>query len=66
MLSSEDIRKRVTELQREIDEIHAANIRSAMLKYRGDSECEADWMRCQRLEEIVNELADLTHWRKTG
>jgi len=66
VINPDDVRKRVAELQREIDEIHFANVKYAMQKHRSDLQREADWKRKQRLEKIVIELADLTCWRKTG
>ena len=66
MIDPADIRKRVLDLQREIDEIHSANLKYAMQKYRSDSQREAYLRRTQRLVEIVTELANLTNWRKAG
>jgi hypothetical protein len=62
----DDIRKRVIALRREIDEIHAANLKYAMQKHRNEFQREAYSRRIQRLAEIVTELTDMTSWRKAG
>jgi hypothetical protein len=62
----DDIRKKVIDLQKEIDEIHFANIKYAMQRHRNDFQREAYSRRKQRLSEIMTELADMTGWRKAG
>ena len=66
MVHPNDIRKRVMELRREIDEIQTANLKYAMQKRHNEFQREADSSRRQRLAEILTELAEMTCWREAG
>jgi hypothetical protein len=55
-----EIRKRITELQREIDQIHLANVDSALMRSMTRIQRAADKGRQERLQKIHRELRSMS------